>query len=103
MKETRIKKLALALMGPCLLIVVGAVLVGTVWLLMVVGSLAGVSPAFAQTPSAGGLQATVNGLCSSCMPSISVWSISEDVAPGDPIASSCDWFTNNGPPGVRRE
>jgi hypothetical protein len=37
-------------------------------------------------------------LCSSCMPSISVWRISEDAAPGDPIGSSCDWFTDNRAP-----
>jgi len=53
MNETSIEKLALAVMAAYLLIVSGAVLVGTLWLLMIVGSLAGVPPAFAQTPSAG--------------------------------------------------
>jgi len=53
MKETRIEKLALAVMAACLLMVSGAMLAGTLWLLMVVGSLAGVPPTFAQTPRAG--------------------------------------------------
>jgi len=52
-----------------------------------------VSPATATLSANGkiGLQATVNGLCSTCTPSISSWGIAED-------AGSCDWFTNNGPP-----
>jgi hypothetical protein len=34
------------------------------------------------------LQATVNGLCSTCASSIYLWSVSENATPGN---SSCDW------------
>jgi hypothetical protein len=59
-----------------------------------------VSPATGSVASHGeiSLQATVNGLCSSCAPSINSWGIRENAGPGDSDGSSCDWFTQNGPP-----
>lgn len=59
-----------------------------------------VSPATATVHASGKveLQATVTGLCSSCMPEIDSWGITEDAGPGDSNGSSCDWFTSNGPP-----
>jgi len=59
-----------------------------------------VSPTTATLSANGkiGLQATVNGLCSLCAPDIYSWGVTEDAGPGDSNGSSCDWFTNNGPP-----
>jgi hypothetical protein len=50
-----------------------------------------VAPAAATIPANGQvtLQATVNGLCSTCTSSIYLWSIAEDNNGG-----GCDWFTS---------
>jgi hypothetical protein len=51
-----------------------------------------VSPATATIPANGQvtLQATVNGLCSTCTPAIFLWSVTAGDSNGD---SGCDWFT----------